>query len=347
MAVFPSPKISQTYVCFAFGYLRARLSTLCRHPDINMWAKYKPVQHTFNENRPSNWWKGMAGDCSLEIPRYNSLEALIENVRKGITVTYKRPDGGSTPFRLLDFAGYDSSAKPPVQSGDLDSVYYTSTGIRIFPMTTVPKEGWLSVDDLYGGLVEDGVYFAAAIVRPGAASGSYLTTSTRVTASGSVGELILPLNGYTAGTYEIYQFICPNPKTSLTSPGITNTFIPIGDVWMKEITVMTSAVRCTVQLIWNNGSISGEVVFVNETNTARIVLSGTLQIRYADKKAGDPLESGEGIVTIEQFNLAANATVRKPVSASGLLPDIRTRGGIALYNERNGVSAKGLIGYSI
>lgn len=347
MAVFPTSKISHKYVAFAFGYVKARLSTLCRHPSINMWAKYKPVQHTFTYKRPSDWWKGMGRDCSLEIPRYTDLETLIQNVRNGITVTYKRPQGGSTPFRLEDFLGYDSSAKPPIQSGDIDEVYYQSTGLRIFPMTTVPKEGWLSVNDIYSGIALDGVYYGAAIVRPGASSGEYITTSTTAQDNGSVAELILPLTGYSPGKYEIYQFICTNKKTSLTTPSIVNTFIPIGDVWMKEITIKTNAVRCTIQLVWNNNSVAGDIIFVNETNTARIVLSGSLQIRYGDKKPGDPTETGETIITIEQFNMSANQTVRIPVSVSGVLPDIRTRGGIALYNERNGVSAKALIGFNI
>lgn len=78
---FPTTNLSMKYVCYHFGYLRARLSTLCTHPDINIWSKYKPVQHA--QPRPSDWWKGGNGHCGIGILGHANFEDMMDSILSG------------------------------------------------------------------------------------------------------------------------------------------------------------------------------------------------------------------------------------------------------------------------
>lgn len=117
MARFPTTNLTQKYVCYAFGYMRARLSILCKNPNINMWAKYKPVKNNFTQNRPTNWWKASNGNCGINVDYYHvydaaSCKAVGDDIRAGISCfSYDPPTGGANaPFRLGDFCGYNPEA---------------------------------------------------------------------------------------------------------------------------------------------------------------------------------------------------------------------------------------------
>ena len=62
----------------AVGHTSGDLGTLIRDGDINMWAKYKPVQkaivdtmsqlnsdYTWNNGVSDPWWKGVLGDYGI------------------------------------------------------------------------------------------------------------------------------------------------------------------------------------------------------------------------------------------------------------------------------------------
>lgn len=78
--------------------------------NINKWSKYKPVPfpQNFTDNYP-NWYKGGKGDCGLSL-------VTSGNVRDSANAgswSYTLPVGGaSEPFRLGDFRGYFTKAKP-------------------------------------------------------------------------------------------------------------------------------------------------------------------------------------------------------------------------------------------
>lgn len=102
--------------------------------NINKWAKYKPVPYAknfcqaFDSSRAdydANWYKGDVGvDCGVKIPYTDRLYlgylAYSASV-SGSTVpnyTYTLPTGGAEqPFRLSDFAGYNTDAEQPFTTG--------------------------------------------------------------------------------------------------------------------------------------------------------------------------------------------------------------------------------------
>lgn len=112
-----------------YSNLLTSVGGLCTHPNINIWAKYKPVRYagvvkkdTFNaqgkweKGEGSNgWWMG-DGQGIMNIPKLNgeSDATLIDSIASASEWTYNKPTGGETsPFRLSDFIGYKHNAECP------------------------------------------------------------------------------------------------------------------------------------------------------------------------------------------------------------------------------------------
>lgn len=100
MAVLPNTGISTSLVRSTIGAATNDVGSLCTHPNINKWSKWKPV-------------------------RSNKVTGLtvtdIENLSSGLSrldmyeVVYLKPTGGaSSPYRLGDFRNYNHAAIPPV-----------------------------------------------------------------------------------------------------------------------------------------------------------------------------------------------------------------------------------------
>lgn len=96
----PDTNISTTLVGQTLGSGSRDVGTLCTHPNINKWSKWKPVR--------SNKVKGLT-------------VTDMENLSSGLSrldmyeVVYLKPTGGaSSPYRLGDFRNYNHAAIPPV-----------------------------------------------------------------------------------------------------------------------------------------------------------------------------------------------------------------------------------------
>ena len=105
------------------------IATLCKSTNINMWAKYKPVNlrkkfvpDTLNSDGRSwtapsgklGWWLGnnTIEDAALVIPLVSSKSDFDDDKAKW---AYNKPYGGDiSPYRLSDFAGYWDDAQEPI-----------------------------------------------------------------------------------------------------------------------------------------------------------------------------------------------------------------------------------------
>ena len=107
----------------AIGSDSGNLYTLSVNPNINKWAKYKPVQ--LNQNFVNNqlkadltwkddatWWKAQDGKCGLSYVTFGTaalVKAAIDN--KTTVWSHVAP---TNPIRQTDFNQYDHLAIPPV-----------------------------------------------------------------------------------------------------------------------------------------------------------------------------------------------------------------------------------------
>lgn len=89
------------------------VGTLCSHPSINMWAKYKPIRLADSEEKPwadlkqNNNWKGKDENCGILC---NTTTKVTE------VATYpnawQKTDVPLDWYRITDFDGYDGKAHP-------------------------------------------------------------------------------------------------------------------------------------------------------------------------------------------------------------------------------------------
>lgn len=117
---------------------------LCRHENINSWAKYKPVpfsgllkKDTFlpdgrwaTGDDSGGWWFG-DGRGVMSIPTLDGSneDTLIDSLKSAGAWTHIKPTGGnSSPFRLGDFIGYKHNAQCPVCPYLPDVLYVNNIG---------------------------------------------------------------------------------------------------------------------------------------------------------------------------------------------------------------------------
>lgn len=117
----------------ALGADSGDLGTLCKHANINMWAKYKPVvlnekdtvtgQWDFTNNKwksSATWWHGanasaIGGIVPKSVIGLNSLPAQYDGNLNGWV--YNKPNGGAlSPFRQQDYACYNHNAPKPIEN---------------------------------------------------------------------------------------------------------------------------------------------------------------------------------------------------------------------------------------
>jgi len=114
------------------------LSGLCKSSKVNKWAKYKPVVYASNapDRSGTAWWHGTNRNCSLTINTYAKASTLASGYTSNYG--YVKPSGGTaSPYRLLDFQGYNHKAPTLAMiaiGGEQDSsgryVYYISESVK-------------------------------------------------------------------------------------------------------------------------------------------------------------------------------------------------------------------------
>lgn len=116
----PNSNISTTLVGQTLGSGSRDVGTLCTHPNINKWSKWKPVR----SNK-------VAGLTESDIISANA--GLDRNVQTQV-IAYRKPRGGAQSefYRLGDFRNYNHNALPPVNV-EIISVQHLPSGTYLTP----------------------------------------------------------------------------------------------------------------------------------------------------------------------------------------------------------------------
>lgn len=161
-------------VSYVLGAASADTGILCRHPNINMWAKHKPVVYPDLEKNGNTGfpWKG--------INPTKEPYGIVMNVTNGglnettiaamqTPLTYRRPFGGmDSPYRIPDFNGYNHHCVPPFDVELPSGEYPVNQGMircRINNINPLP-EGNLTLSDIMPADTQEqfGDMFFAVIV---------------------------------------------------------------------------------------------------------------------------------------------------------------------------------------
>lgn len=237
--------LNQADVQQALGINKTSWRGLCSDIYINPWARFKPVvknlidsmtnQWDFTNNRwlnSSTWWKGEAGNpCGITPPTAIS-PANAHDTLSGLIALY---DGGMNgwayippilaPARIIDFAGYNHDAVPPlsnffVTSEIVQDGTFIASGFLAAPAEQgQPLTDYLTLADFE--LVDvrtEALYFGIVFVTDN--NDDVITAITVTTAGGSMiegdfGDVMNPplsVNSY----YQVYPILC-NQQITLGS----------------------------------------------------------------------------------------------------------------------------------
>lgn len=126
----PSTGITTSMVAQVLGAATNDVGSLCTHPNVNKWSKYKPVRHsTISGITEAQLKEANYGFTINAVDGSSTIDSTILS-RSWL---YSKPTGGaSSPYRLGDFRGYDHNEQPPmlINEGDLNkvwNVYMSST----------------------------------------------------------------------------------------------------------------------------------------------------------------------------------------------------------------------------
>lgn len=112
-SVNPPLGVSVYDVQRALGSTKIDVGSLCLRPNINMWARYKPIKYASVQQLTTAQWN----EKRHGVYRSTSLPLIDNNGRLNHDVwTYDKPTGGaSSPYRLTDFSRYYHVAPCPVR----------------------------------------------------------------------------------------------------------------------------------------------------------------------------------------------------------------------------------------
>lgn len=236
------------------------LGTLCRHKNINIWSKKKPLNYggPFYSVTVSDWYKGINNDYGLTIPYYNSYDNLKNAYDGNLNGwVYSAP----TIYRLTDFLGYYQNAAKPIGTFSLSKNELNTTSENTAVMTanfnnisdTQISLSELKIDEIGKNL--SNMYFGVMIFKSSVMSGysGYITNnSTLSTLDVPRVELTIPAFT-TEGTYTAYPCLCENMQTTYGT-SISNNFIPIPYLSAQPFTISKYSgkyIRATGQIYDN------------------------------------------------------------------------------------------------
>ncbi len=199
----PSDKISTTLVGQAIGSSSRDVGTLCTHPNINKWSKWKPVRHNKVTGLVSQDLSDINFGILPVVPMFDWELALSLNWE------YGRPRGGdnnpSEPFRLGDFRNYEHAASDPVSipsSISHNLLLNNTLRIRANVIESGVLEHQIGIHNLPTSI---SLYYLAVILKVGD-SDYYIKSSQNRMDSGTGGNIDIviqtPLNS--VGTGEMF-----------------------------------------------------------------------------------------------------------------------------------------------
>lgn len=276
--IFSKTQVSQYQVACAVGEvsngkLVTNLSALCGSSKINKWAKYKPVRYNFTANRPTYWWKAVDGMCGLSIATYqvSQMSSVMTAIENGVTWEYLPPRGGTAePYRLNDFAGYNTDAMFPLHEPVIPGTIYATSG------TMQVNTDWeANADDTVLNITDisdfSNYYFGALMKKVGTSSYVWMTSSSVISAGQAI-SVDLPLTWTTAGySYNIYCFLCSAKKASAEESDPSGTVIPL-PFPVKRFKIQTSAYQT--------------YVYAQQTESGSSVVSYTASIKNTGSSSG-------------------------------------------------------------
>lgn len=325
----------------------AVLSALCRHANINPFAKYKPV--CFADSKPDRnaavnpWWKA-GGDCGLVpymLRDYSDIVNHCDGTMNGWQ--YTKPTGGTYPYRLLDFDGYNHGVSTSVKMFSLVPPRVGSSANDEFVARLQNPSGtnalhWIDLDTIKY------TYFGVYVIKNGGVTSHKVTAQTTLIGGGGEGSgdmFSVSTYGWSDGDYTVYPFFSEEPLTDSGTSVISNFWsIPMtSPVTLTVSSMITSVIIKNYKIFFDdpffvlNGyrgyKIQVMVSIINSSTHSVTLNNNTGQVRYIGYQPGQGLVEGESEWSISSVTVNANSS--QSVTVIGVITDTIYREGARLF----------------
>lgn len=298
------------------------VGTLCRHDNINMWSRFKPVTiPNPAPDRDTEWWRASDGSCNIILPEVKNIYSqVVDTITEDGTngYSYRKVGGGATaPYRLADFNKYDHHASPPIARVVVPEKVlrdHDLTATCLIPVPDIDKTlpGSLLLEDIScnGGKTLGDLYFGFMIFD------SSNTLRGRVT-SDTVGSktATFDLNdSFQPGTYTVYCFLSSVPLLQNATdtagffyavPYCAPAQVEITDEQEVQIALTARYIVLNVEDSPNKDKVSINFTLNVTTDFPQQVNNNVIRMRFSENDPNDPMEQGEKTLDLEDFYLNA------------------------------------------
>lgn len=288
----------------ALGTSETDLGSLCRHDNITMWAKHKPVRHstlgilTLEQLRSTN--------CGLQFTRYTSpvacLNAAIALGANTLAWSYNKPRGMAgiynEPYRQVDFDGYDRNEICPFREMRLypENSYYIDL-VQFQEYQSAPKTNdAIQNEDLGTTLATlTNVYVGFICREKNVSTGERYITMDRCTQP-STGAWWLPSTFMSVGKeYDCAFFFSGESLDSRDDIARTNTFFLLPYPYVSASKNSQFGIEINAgRGVW----VGSQLLFGQMTSTTMGVNRIVKNVKVCLRKAGNYTPIGNGLYTI-------------------------------------------------
>ena len=280
----PDSNISTTLVGNTLGSGSRDVGTLCTHPNVNKWSKWKPIRSSKLEGITLS--DLVAVNYGLNIVQYGSVTSVVSayGINGGLWA-YLMPRGGAVdePYRIGDFRNYDHSAPPFVGSAAVTRTV-NKNGVNpvveasiISAEPTATQIGWNNV------VTGDRRFYAVLM------DGSTVI-DTEIGGLASTKTLSMDVSALSAGNYKMWLMLA---NTGLTQFHTIDGVSAVG----YDVTISNYDVQVNISGYFVEAEFGWEVrytVSIYNTRNVSVTLTNCMtKLRDGSKAYSDTHVSGE------------------------------------------------------
>lgn len=159
----PNDKISTTLVGQTLGSGSRDVGTLCTHPNINKWSRWKPVRHNsitpITEAQLQSTNYGLMAQEAPSIVTHVFGTTPAPSMYDPLQWVYLKPTGGlPSPYRLGDFRNYNNQAIPAItdvnditiSDADIDNFEVDGIDVKWYPSFKFGDQSYETVGSMTG-----------------------------------------------------------------------------------------------------------------------------------------------------------------------------------------------------
>ena len=322
----PTTGISTSLVKTEIGAGSNDVGTLCTHPNINKWSKWKPIKFpkieslTQQELENSNY--GIEIVSSLgDTSNPKALYDMVQNL--GYTYKYNKPTGGvSSPYRLSDFRNYEKAGGVPPISTSARSQTVVAYVDRVFKYGGVepqPSEFLLSKSDLYPS------FHRGILLYNVTKNSSYWTTNP---------DILWPVpefSGWAGDDIRALEFIVTHKEDGLIQ-GTDNRW-DIRDPYNEFFAVINSHNAVNPYIIDLKSSIP-PATLIYQATLSGIFNYSTNKIEYNLTFSSTSTETKGGLIKNIQLQFSINGVLQSTKDLGDwTLPNNSTKSFIGVFNS--------------